>query len=128
SFYEIMGKVSLRQGYAEPRNVDDDISQLASTRVQAIAESDSEGRLHFNIYCGDQEFSALELGDNLFSQVAHYILDQRQQGEKYPCYITDLDLSECSDLIAPQTGLQLIHFLQIKADLEQRLTHALKNL
>jgi len=128
SFYEIMGKVSQRQGYAETRSVDDDISQLAFTQVQAIAESDSDGEFHFNIYCGDQEFSALELGDNLFSHVARYILDQRQQGEKYPCYITDLDLSECSDLIAPQTGLQLIHFLQIKADLEQRLTHALKNL
>lgn len=127
-FYEIIGKVSQRQGYAENRAVEDDISQLTFTQVQAIAESDSDGQFHFNIYCGEQEFSALELGDNLFSHVARYILNQRQQGEKYPCYITDLDLSDCSDLIAPQTGLQMIHFLQIKADLEKRLTQALKAL
>jgi adenylate cyclase, class 1 len=67
----------------------------------------------------------LEFGDELFVVVARYIIACRKNRETYPCYITDLDLSLCHELIAPQTGIQLIHYLHIKNDIEQRLNEAL---
>ena len=124
-FFEVMGNVKQQQGYLEQRKVNSDISQLGFINIQVIAEPDIDGHIRYTIYCNQQEFSTLEYGEGLCQAVARYILQQRIGGERYPCYITDLDLSLCRDLIAPQTGLQLSHYLQVKADLEDRLTRAL---
>lgn len=95
--------------------------------IKAIAELD-EGVMSFTIFCNEQEFSALVYGDTLFKAVAQYIVAHRPSGEFYPCYITDLDLSLCHESLAQQTGLQLSHYLHIKAELEQELNRALKAL
>lgn len=127
-FFEVMGNVKQQQGYLEQRKVNSDISQLGFVNIQVIAEPDADGHIRYTLYCNQQEFSTLEYGAGLFQAVARYIFQQRLGGEVYPCYITDLDLSLCRDLIAPQTGLQLSHYLQVKADLENRLTQALQAL
>jgi adenylate cyclase class 1 len=95
--------------------------------IKAIAELE-EGVMSFTIFCNEQEFSALVYGDGLFKVVAQYIVAHRPSGEFYPCYITDLDLSLCHESLAQQTGLQLSHYLHIKAELEQELNRALKAL
>jgi adenylate cyclase class 1 len=92
-----------------------------------VAEPNANDELSFTLYCDGKEFSALEFGDDLFGVVARYIISCRKNGENYPCYITDLDLSLCRDLIAPQTGIQLIHYLHIKNEIEQKLNTALTN-
>ncbi len=53
--------------------------------------------------------------------MARHILDRRRGQERYPCYITDLDLS------AMREGgeLQTVHFLRYKQSLEQALNRAL---
>ena len=123
--YELMGDVKQKTAYMDPRNIGQDLSQLQFINVCAVAEPKDNDELSFTLYCDGKEFSALEFGEDLFSEVARYIISCRKNGETYPCYITDLDLSLCRDLIAPQTGIQLIHYLHIKNEIEQKLTMAL---
>src|SRR5690606_26526692 len=123
--YEITGNIKQQQGVAEPRQPQKDWSQLHFINIKAIADMDSEQQLRYTIFCDEHEFSALTHGDNLFSAVADYILRRRQQGEHYPCYITDLDLSLCQDTLAQQTGVQLGHYLRLKSELENKLNAAL---
>lgn len=122
--YELTGNIKHQQGLVEPRLLQREISQLHFINIKAIAEMDAQ-ELRFTIFCDEQEFSTLAYGDELFRAVASYIVRRRQRNERYPCYITDLDLSLCRDLLAQQTGLQLGHYLQLKADLENKLNAAL---
>lgn len=126
--FELMGDVRQKNAWLEPRTVAGDINQLQFINVCAVAEPGAQEQLSFTLYCDGREFSALEYGEELFPAVARYIVEHRQRGETYPCYITDLDLSLCRDLIAPQTGVQLIHYLHIKSEVEQQLNDALARL
>ena len=83
------------------------------------------GNIQFSIYCGQQEFDAEELGDDLCAAVAHSILSRRQSDERYPCYITDLDLSRC---VTASGAIQTITYLRHKYRLEQQLNSALQAL
>lgn len=83
--------------------------------VQAIVGSSGQLTLH----CGGLEFSLADLGEQLYATVAAEILSVRQGRERYPCYITDLDVSE------EQGTAQL---LRTKAELEERLNQALYRL
>lgn len=123
--FELMGDVKQKNAYLEPRNIAQDLTQIKFINVCAVAEPNADDELSFTLYCDGKEFSALEFGDDLFRVVANYIIACRKNGETYPCYITDVDLSLCRELIAPQTGVQLIHYLHIKHDIEQRLNAAL---
>ncbi|WP_331344790.1 class I adenylate cyclase [Cellvibrio sp. UBA7661] len=123
--YELTGNIKQHQGIAERRELHNNLNQLHYINIKAIAEMDSTQALRFTIFCNEQEFSSLVYGDDLFKAVASYIVRRRKQGERYPCYITDLDLSLCQDTLAQQTGLQLGHYLQLKAELEQKLNSAL---
>jgi adenylate cyclase class 1 len=90
--------------------------------VQAIADYDFNGNLIFNIYCDQEEFTELELGDALYDTVARHILAQRSDQERYPCYITDLDLSRS---VTDSSGPQTVHYLRYKQRLERALNEAL---
>lgn len=88
--------------------------------VQVIYEEDGRHTL----YCNHQEFSELEYGAKLYHYVARYILGMRRTAERYPCYITDIDLSK----VLPHDSVQTMHFLQRKTVLEKRLNDALQSL
>ena len=122
--YELTGNIRQQQGQVEARSLNREISQLHFINIKAIAEIAGQ-ELRFTIFCDEQEFSTLAYGTDLFKAVASYIVRRRQRNELYPCYITDLDLSLCRDTLAQQTGLQLGHYLQLKADLESKLNNAL---
>jgi len=128
NIYEIMADSKQKYTHLQLRDVEQDLSQLPFINIFAIAEPVNNMRLRFTIFCEGKEFSELQYGDNLYAEVARYILSYRQSGETYPCYITDLDLSLCRDFVAPHTGIQLIHYLQIKDELEQKLNSALQDL
>src|SRR5690606_25526044 len=81
--------------------------------VQAIYGSSGQ----LTLYCNQREFTELEYGANLYEEVATAILSVRHTGERYPCYITDLDLSQ---QMAEQE-LQTSRFLKKKAELELRI-------
>lgn len=85
--------------------------------VQVIYEEDGT----LTLFCNHQEFSELEYGARLYQYVARYILSMRQTAQRYPCYITDIDLSQ----VLPNNSVQTVHFLQRKTILERRLNDAL---
>jgi len=91
--------------------------------IQAIVEPSEKGRSQVTLYCNHQEFSSLEYGTELFAAVARFILAQRRAGERYPCYITDLDLSGLHGTGRTQT----VQHLRYKAQLEAALNQALKS-
>ncbi len=104
----------------ERRQWRDNAIEHAFYAVQAIYEDDGTHTL----YCNHQEFSELEYGAKLYQYVARYILGMRHSAERYPCYITDLDLSK----VLQHDNVQTMHYLQRKTVLEKRLNEALLNL
>lgn len=89
--------------------------------VQAIVEPGEQSRSQVTLYCNHQEFSSLEYGSGLFAAAARYILAQRRMGERYPCYITDLDLTALHGSGRSQT----VQYLRYKAHLEAALNQAM---
>lgn len=88
--------------------------------VQAIIDSRGELSLH----CNGREFAQADYGDLLYVRAAAEILSVRQSGERYPCYITDLDLpGEPGGNPLPTARL-----LRKKVELERRLSQALRKL
>jgi len=110
--------------YVEPRSLTNR-GAGQSFNVQAIGDYDFDGNLIFNIYCDQQEFTELELGANLYDTVARYILSRRRERERYPCYITDIDLSRC---VNEAGGVQTVHYLRYKQRLERALNEALQSI
>src|SRR5690606_20740727 len=93
--------------------------------VQAIAEAGPNNKPVFNIYCDQQEFSAVDWGSGLYPTVARFILSRRPSGGTYPCYISDLDLSSvgASD---GSSNPQTIDYLLHKQALEDGINEALQ--
>ena len=121
-FHRIMPALGERPAWLERRNpprieVNDPLHD-----VQAIVEPGERSRSRVTLYCNQREFSSLEYGSGLFAAVARYILAQRRLGERYPCYITDLDLSALHRSARPQT----VQYLRYKTHLEAALNQALR--
>jgi len=89
--------------------------------VQAIVEAGDNGRSQVTLYCNQQEFSGLEYGNDLFAAVARTIVARRRDGERYPCYITDIDLSGLHGNGRSQT----VQYLRYKSRLEAALNAAM---
>lgn len=96
--------------------------------VQVIGDILENQQTVFTMYCNEQEFSTLEHGDELFSEVARYVLSKRASGQTYPIYITDIDLARGLLGADASQGLQTGHFLNYKKRIEQRLNSALSKL
>lgn len=95
-------------------------------RIQVIGEMRNEEQ-RLTVYCDDQEFSTMEFGQELFSHVAKHILSRRRSGERYPIYITDLDLP--FSMLEPNAGngqVQTIHYLNFKRRIEKQLNEAMQ--
>lgn len=119
-FYELVKRE--RQNSIELRQVDDQTDDGRYHQVHALVEAIGT-EYSYTIYCNHEEFSQHVHGDKLFMKVALYLMSQRQNSEKYPLYITDIDLTGFE-----QRGTQLhtVFYLQQKALLEQRLNAALR--
>ncbi|KRW61350.1 class I adenylate cyclase [Pseudomonas sp. TTU2014-080ASC] len=90
--------------------------------VQAIVDAVDGKPAHLTLYCNHREFSELEYTSELFSAVARHILAQRRDNARYPCYITDLDLSA----LYGEGPVQSVHYLRYKSRLEAALNLALE--
>jgi len=93
--------------------------------LQMIGDISGTNNSHYTIYCDGIEFSSLEYGENVIDEVAAHILRHRQNGERYPIYITDLEVSRnlFSGNNAP--SVQIIHYLNYKNIIETKLNRAL---
>ena len=94
-------------------------------QVQVIGETGGDGAAHYTIYCDDEEFSSFQHGGALFTEIARYVLARRRGGERYPIYITDIDISR---LLSKSGPMQTIQFLNYKARIEERLNTALQEI
>jgi adenylate cyclase class 1 len=95
--------------------------------VQAIGLRDFDNNLTFDIFCDQQEFSAMEYGDQLVSAVAHFIVSRRKSGELYPCYVTDVGLPHDLNESDYQVDIQTVQYMQYKLALEHELNQAISS-
>ena len=108
----------------EPRKAPQSAVDKPFYDVQAIVERPQAGAQQVTLYCNQMEFSELEHGRQLFTRVAQQIIRQRNTGERYRCYITDLDLSGVFNETSPSTNA----YLRYKSELERSLNSALTSL
>lgn len=94
--------------------------------VQAIGETTTGTDIYYTIYCDNEEFSQLDHGENLYAQVARFITTRRRDQARYPCYITDLDLTPLAN--SRRQALSTCDFLRHKDALERAINGALKQL
>ena len=82
----------------------------------------------FTVYCEDKEFSSYDYGKALFRAVAKYVYSRRRSGEKYPIYITDLDLAPALLGDRAASKVQIIEYLNYKKRIEEALNKEMQSL
>lgn len=93
--------------------------------VRVFVDMHKGGAQQFTIFCEDEEFSSTEHGGRLFVAIAEYVFARRGRAEKYPIFITDLELSNRFRQHRQIDTLQTIHVLNYKKRIEYELTRAL---
>ena len=121
-YYEIIPQAGQRPPIIENRSVPKGGVLDSNFHIQAMVEINSGIAPHYSLFCGGKEFSSIEHGPQLYSHIVEYILSLRKSGERYPCYITDLDLS--TQVTAEP--LNSFHFLFYKKNLEGVLNKLLQ--
>ncbi|GIZ10858.1 class I adenylate cyclase [Pseudomonas sp. NCCP-436] len=121
-YYQILPDAPLRPRSIEPRPAPQACAGQPFYEVQAIIKAGEGRQRQVTLYCNHREFSELEHGQALYARVARHILAHRRNNERYPCYITDLDLSALTGKRPPST----VRYLRYKASLEDALNQALR--
>lgn len=96
--------------------------------VQVMGAQTGHDATVYSLFCQGHEFSSLEFGEDVFRRVAQYILDHREDEQRYPIYITDADVNRTLLGADGNAGLQTVHYLNYKKAIEQRLNAALASL
>ena len=106
--------------------IDNEIDDLHKGffNIQVIGSPDDEHN-SLCIFCEDKEFSLMEHGKELFNVVAEFVIKRRESGEKYPIYITDIDISRGLMGQVESDKLQTIHYLNYKRRIEDKLNQAI---
>ncbi|WP_426132978.1 class I adenylate cyclase [Pseudomonas sp. PWP3-1b2] len=123
-YYQLLPSGGLRARGIEARQAPSNPANKPFYDVQAIIGKAAPGQVGITLYCNQREFSELEFGDQLFAVVAREIVGQRQETERYRCYITDLDLSGLLGDVQSPSNL----YLRYKAELELSLNEALSQI
>ncbi|WP_375740662.1 class I adenylate cyclase [Pseudomonas boanensis] len=123
TYYEVVTPTPKRDRHLERRSPPAAAVSHPYYDVQVIVEPAAQDKVHVTLYCNHREFSELEYGAGLYAAVARHILTQRSGAQRYPCYITDLDLSR----VLPTGQAQTVHYLRYKTSLEERLNQALQD-
>ncbi len=96
--------------------------------IHVIGDLSAQKDSVYNVYCGGMEFSALKYGDQVFRQVALHVIEKRKADGPYPLYIADIEVSRNLLNRAGIRHVQIIHYLNYKKLIEQRLNEALLTL
>lgn len=127
-FYEIIPAQINKPLHVEKRKTYRKVSTEKFYNVQAFVEETPSGNNLYTIYCDHREFTELEYGNQLYQTVADYIISMRQSKDLYPCYITDLDLTQSPIKKLSDRPLQISDYFRYKERIENQLTEALKNI
>ncbi|MCR6653290.1 MAG: class I adenylate cyclase [Cellvibrionaceae bacterium] len=111
-----------------PRVITPPADRKQSLDLTARVTCNEQGQFEYDFYCGRQTFAWAQLRQDVFHAAAQYVLSRREHGERYPVFITNLNLEACREQLSSTKELQLSHYLRIKVDLERRLSSALKAL
>ena len=124
-FYRIEAQPTARAARLQPSPAPSTPPGKTFYEVRAIIGRNNQTNLvQVTLYCNGLEFSQREHGDQLFARVAQEILCQRREGQRYPCYITDVDLS---GLLGKEIASTNLH-LRYKSELERSLNRAMEAL
>ncbi len=93
--------------------------------VQAVGVQDGSDQLGFDLFCGDQEFSVQEYGDQLFAALAHYLRSRNPEQPRYPVTVTDMHLPHDLDPRAYRQDIQTSQYLHYRCELETALNREL---
>ena len=91
------------------------------TELRLIADPPSHRSSVFTLICGNQEFSSLLLGDELYQHAARHIEQLRRDRKHYPIYLTSIEFTQYNEVAA----LSTVEILNMKRRIEQRLTRAM---
>ncbi|VAW89656.1 Adenylate cyclase, partial [hydrothermal vent metagenome] len=108
------------------KTVESNVAVGGYFNLQVIGEDVGDGKSMFTIYCNDVELTSLEFGDDLFSEVARHVLEQRKSGLLYPIYITDIDIPATLLGTDASRSTQTINYLNYKRLIETKLNAELK--
>lgn len=97
-------------------------------KIQVIADLNSDGSRRYIIYANEKEFNSFEYGRNIYKKVAEEVIKNRQSRQRYPIYITDIDLSPELKDSESSHGIQATQLLKFKQEIERRLNQAIRNL
>ncbi len=125
SYYEIVGQSAESWRLVRRKHVRQPGMPIAKTSLQVIGNQIGDGELELKVFCGEKEFSSLELGDALFQEVAEYIIGMRKSNRLYPIYITDLDMPAAVLSEEKRKLPATTHYLEYKKKLEQSFNEAL---
>jgi adenylate cyclase class 1 len=107
-------------GY-EMSRLDFEPSGGGKLNIRVFGWESAAGRTTYSIFCNEREFSSMDSGQDLFSQVTAHILRLRRSGDHYPVYITDIDVPPAVLGADAPEQLQTVHFLNYKQKIEDRL-------
>ncbi len=97
-------------------------------RIQVIADLNKDGSRRYIIYANEKEFNSFEFGRDIYKKVAQEVISSRPSQQRYPIYITDIDLSPELKEAESSHGIQATQLLKFKHEIERRLNQAIKNL
>jgi adenylate cyclase class 1 len=103
----------------------EDTQMLALTAKVACNE---QGQFEYDFFCEQQSFTWTQLKQDVFYATAQYILQRRSNQERYPVFITGLNLEQCREQLSSTQEMQISHYLRVKIDLELKLSAALRAL
>ncbi len=89
--------------------------------IRVFAQETAPGRVAYTIFCNDSEFSSMDSGQDVFAMAAAHIMSLRRSGERYPIYVTAIDLPLSVLGVSSPDELQTVHFLKFKQKIEERL-------
>ena len=96
--------------------------------IQVIGNVIDGEKPTFTLYCDSEEFSSLEFGEDVFKEVAKFVLNKRNDMGRYQIYITDIDVTRPLLGVDGGLNLQTVHFLNYKRKIEYKLNKAMSEL
>ena len=94
--------------------------------IQVIGDIFNMSQDSLYLYCNGKEFSNLEFGKNVLREAVMHILGTRKKGERYPIYITDIDMNQNQS--TSDNTMQTVQLLNYKKQIEEKLNFTLRNI
>ncbi len=111
-----------------PRVISPEATETHPLALLARVRCNEQNQFEYDFECERQSFTWAQFKHDVFYAMAQYILSRRQNDERYPVFVTDLDLDQCREQLSSTRELQISHYLRVKVDLELKLSAAVRAL